>query len=229
MLTANAAFDEKELPVGRIFAASHSGSMIGSLLSRGKARGIGFAGPRLGRQRGRSVARRDLRGDARRSRHRRLHAVPRDHAPRRRAAPLRDRRRRARQAGRSPTSSAARRPRASLRYRIPARSRARTTSPTPSSPIAGSRAVETLDGLIEGAAAADARAGRATTRPSRSVGVVTTTGGGATMVVDPLGDARPRDRAAERRDAGAASGRRHRREAGAARRPHHSPAPATTS
>ena len=44
MLTANAAFDEKELPAGRIFAASHSGSMIGSLLSRGKARGLGFAG-----------------------------------------------------------------------------------------------------------------------------------------------------------------------------------------
>ena len=44
MLTANAAFDEKDLPAGRIFAASHSGSMIGSLLSRGKARGIGFAG-----------------------------------------------------------------------------------------------------------------------------------------------------------------------------------------
>ena len=43
-LTANAAFDEKDLPVGRIFAASHSGSMIGTLLSRGKARGIGFAG-----------------------------------------------------------------------------------------------------------------------------------------------------------------------------------------
>ena len=44
MLTANAAFDEKDLPVGRIFAASHSGSMIGALLTRGKARGIGFAG-----------------------------------------------------------------------------------------------------------------------------------------------------------------------------------------
>jgi acetate---CoA ligase (ADP-forming) len=44
MLTANAAFDETELPAGRIFAASHSGSMIGSLLSRGKARGLGFAG-----------------------------------------------------------------------------------------------------------------------------------------------------------------------------------------
>ncbi len=43
-LTANAAFDEPGLPVGRIFAASHSGGMIGTLLSRGKARGIGFAG-----------------------------------------------------------------------------------------------------------------------------------------------------------------------------------------
>src|SRR4030095_11466623 len=43
-LTANAAFDEPDLPVGRIFAASHSGGMIGTLLSRGKARGIGFAG-----------------------------------------------------------------------------------------------------------------------------------------------------------------------------------------
>jgi acyl-CoA synthetase (NDP forming) len=43
-LTANAAFEEKDLPVGRIFAASHSGSMIGALVSRGKARGVGFAG-----------------------------------------------------------------------------------------------------------------------------------------------------------------------------------------
>jgi acyl-CoA synthetase (NDP forming) len=43
LLTANAAFDEPDLPVGRIFAASHSGGMIGTLLSRGKASGIGFA------------------------------------------------------------------------------------------------------------------------------------------------------------------------------------------
>jgi acyl-CoA synthetase (NDP forming) len=43
-LTANAAFDEPDLPVGRIFAASHSGGMIGTFLSRGKARGIGYAG-----------------------------------------------------------------------------------------------------------------------------------------------------------------------------------------
>jgi acyl-CoA synthetase (NDP forming) len=44
LLTANAAFAEPDLPVGKIFAASHSGSLIGALVSRGKARGIGFAG-----------------------------------------------------------------------------------------------------------------------------------------------------------------------------------------
>ena len=35
MLTANAACDERDLAAGRIFAASHSGSLIGALLSRG--------------------------------------------------------------------------------------------------------------------------------------------------------------------------------------------------
>ncbi|CAG9260111.1 acyl-CoA synthetase (NDP forming) [Paraburkholderia unamae] len=43
-LTANAAFAEPDLPVGGVFVASHSGSMIGGLLSRGKAKGVGFAG-----------------------------------------------------------------------------------------------------------------------------------------------------------------------------------------
>ncbi|ALP68570.1 acetate--CoA ligase family protein [Paraburkholderia caribensis] len=43
-LTANAAFAEPNLPAGGLFVASHSGSMIGALVSRGKARGIGFAG-----------------------------------------------------------------------------------------------------------------------------------------------------------------------------------------
>ena len=43
-LTANAAFAEAELPRGGLFVASQSGSMIGAMLSRGKARGVGFAG-----------------------------------------------------------------------------------------------------------------------------------------------------------------------------------------
>lgn len=44
VLTANAAFAEPDIPVGKVFVASHSGSMIGALVSRGKARGVGFAG-----------------------------------------------------------------------------------------------------------------------------------------------------------------------------------------
>lgn len=44
VLTANAAFAEPDLPLGKVFVASHSGSMIGALVSRGKARGLGFAG-----------------------------------------------------------------------------------------------------------------------------------------------------------------------------------------
>ncbi|MDX8356426.1 acetate--CoA ligase family protein [Sphingopyxis terrae] len=43
-LTANAAFAEPELPKGSLFVASHSGSMIGAILSRGIARNMGFAG-----------------------------------------------------------------------------------------------------------------------------------------------------------------------------------------
>lgn len=42
VLTANAAFAEPDLPLGGIFCASHSGSLIGALTSRGKSRGIGF-------------------------------------------------------------------------------------------------------------------------------------------------------------------------------------------
>ena len=44
VLTANAAFAEPDLPAGGLFVGSHSGSLIGALVSRGKARGVGFAG-----------------------------------------------------------------------------------------------------------------------------------------------------------------------------------------
>ncbi len=43
-LTANAAFAEPDIPQGSVFVASHSGSVIGALVSRGKAMGVGFAG-----------------------------------------------------------------------------------------------------------------------------------------------------------------------------------------
>lgn len=42
-LTGNAVFAEPDLPVGGTFVVSQSGSMIGSLVSRGKARGVGFS------------------------------------------------------------------------------------------------------------------------------------------------------------------------------------------
>jgi acyl-CoA synthetase (NDP forming) len=43
-LTANAAFAEADVPRGGVFVGSHSGSLIGALVSRGKRKGIGFAG-----------------------------------------------------------------------------------------------------------------------------------------------------------------------------------------
>lgn len=44
LLTGNAAFGEPETPTGGIFVASQSGSIIGALVSRARGRGIGFAG-----------------------------------------------------------------------------------------------------------------------------------------------------------------------------------------
>lgn len=44
MLTGNAAFGEPDTPKGGIFVASQSGSVIGALVSRARGRGIGFAG-----------------------------------------------------------------------------------------------------------------------------------------------------------------------------------------
>ena len=129
MLTANAAFDEAELPVGRIFVASHTGSLIGSLLTRGKARGIGFAGLvsvgnevdlSLGEICAATLDDPGIDGYL-------LFLETMRHA----AACGASRSRRPNAASRSsPTSSAARRRRASSRSPTPARSRARTTSPT---------------------------------------------------------------------------------------------------
>jgi acyl-CoA synthetase (NDP forming) len=42
-LTTNAAFEAESLPAGRVALVSQSGSMIGALLSRGAARGLGFS------------------------------------------------------------------------------------------------------------------------------------------------------------------------------------------
>lgn len=44
LLTGNAAFGEPDIPTGGIFVASQSGSVIGALVSRARGRGIGFSG-----------------------------------------------------------------------------------------------------------------------------------------------------------------------------------------
>ncbi|MDF3311465.1 acetate--CoA ligase family protein [Rhodococcus sp. T2V] len=44
LLTGNAAFGEPDTPCGGVFVASQSGSVIGALVSRARGRGVGFAG-----------------------------------------------------------------------------------------------------------------------------------------------------------------------------------------
>jgi acyl-CoA synthetase (NDP forming) len=185
MLTANAAFDEHPLPAGRIFAASHSGGMIGALLSRGGARGIGFAGLvsvgnevdlSLGEICAATLDDPAIEGYM-------LFLESLRHADALRAFAL----------------AAAQRNKPILAYKLGRSSEARELAVSHTGALAGEddvaqaflvdcgiARVDTLDGLIEGLpllarvpmAAGDAR------RPR--VGVVTTTAGGATMVVDPL-------------------------------------------
>ena len=184
-LTANAAFDEPDLPVGRIFAASHSGGMIGTFLSRGKARGIHFAGlVSVGNEVDLSI------GEI-------CHATLDDPGidgyvlfleTMRKAETLR-----------AFALEAAKRHKPVLAYKLGRSAAARELAVSHTGALAGEddiagmflaecgiARVDTLEGLIEGfpllaRVPAPARGGR---RPS--VAVVTTTAGGATMVVDPL-------------------------------------------
>ena len=149
-LTANAAFDEPDLPVGRIFAASHSRRHDRHVPVARQGARHRLRRPRLGRQRGRSVDRRDLRGDARRSRHRRLRAVPRNHAQgARRCAPSR--------------CEAAERGKPILAYKLGRSAAARELAVSHTGALAGEddiadmflaecgiARVDTLEGLIEG-------------------------------------------------------------------------------
>jgi acetate---CoA ligase (ADP-forming) len=184
MMTANAAFDEKELPVGRIFAASHSGSLIGALLTRGKARGIGFAGlVSVGNEVDLSL------GD--------ICAATLDdpgidgymlfletmrHADSLRRFAL----------------AAAERSKPVLAYKLGRSAAARELAVSHTGALAGEddvadvflkscgiARVDTFDALIEGLPLL-ARVPVSLHGGSRRVGVVTTTAGGATMVVDPL-------------------------------------------
>ena len=185
MLTANAAFDEPDLPAGRTFAASHSGSLIGALLSRGKARGIGFAGLvsvgnevdlSLGEICATTLDDPGIDGYM-------LFLETMRHAEALRRFAL----------------AAAERGKPIIAYKLGRSAAARELAVSHTGALAGEddvadvfltacgiARVDTLDGLIEGLPLL-ARVPVATARRARKrVGVVTTTAGGATMVVDPL-------------------------------------------
>jgi len=184
MLTANAAFDEKDFPLGRIFAASHSGSMIGALMSRGKARGTGFAGfvsvgnevdLSLGEICAATLDDPEIDGYM-------LFLETMRHADTLRRF----------------AHSAAERGKPIIAYKLGRSDAARELAVSHTGALAGEddiadqflkscgiARVDTLEGLIEGLPLLSrvpvaARGGR------KRVGVVTTTAGGATMVVDPL-------------------------------------------
>src|SRR5262252_7546253 len=184
LLTANAAFDEPDLPVGRIFAASHSGGMIGTFLSRGKACGIGFAGLvsvgneldlSLGEICSATLDDPGIDGYM-------LFLETMRHADALRRFAL----------------AAAERGKPVLAYKLGRSAAARELAVTHTGALAGEddvadvflkscgiARVDTFDALIEGLPLL-ARVPVAARGAARRVGVVTTTAGGATMVVDPL-------------------------------------------
>jgi acetate---CoA ligase (ADP-forming) len=184
LITANAAFDEAELPAGRIFAASHSGSMIGALLSRGKARGIGFAGlVSVGNEIDLSLGEictltlddPDIDG------YMLFLETMRNTAALRRFA-----------------VAAADRDKPILAYKLGRSAAARELAVTHTGALAGEDDVagaflsacgiaraETLEGLLEGLPLLQRIPAASATR-RMAVGVVTTTGGGATTAIDPL-------------------------------------------
>ena len=184
MLTANAAFDEPELPVGRIFAASHSGSLIGAMLTRGKARGIGFAGlVSVGNELDLSL------GD--------ICATTLDDPGIDGYILFLETLRNAQALQRFALAAAAR-GKPILAYKLGRSAAARELAVSHTGALAGEddvadeflkacgiARVDTFDALIEGLPLL-ARVPVTTVRAPRRVGVLTTTAGGATMVVDPL-------------------------------------------
>src|SRR5499426_2832226 len=183
MLTANAAFDEKDFPLGRTFAASHSGSLIGALLTRGKARGIGFAGlVSVGNEVDLSL------GD--------ICAATLDDPGIDGYMLFLETMRHA-EALRRFALAAAQRNKPIIAYKLGRSAAARELAVSHTGALAGEddvadvflkscgiARVDTFDGLIEGLpllARVPATAGG-----RNRVGVVTTTAGGATMVIDPL-------------------------------------------
>jgi acyl-CoA synthetase (NDP forming) len=185
MLTANAALDERQLPAGRIFVASHSGTMIGALLSRGKARHIGFAGAvsvgnevdlSLGAICAATLDDPDIDGYL-------LFLETLRHADALRAFAL----------------EAAARGKPVLAYKLGRSATARELAATHTGALAGEddvanvflaacgiARVETFEALIEALPLVGRVPARARETRPPAVAVVTTTAGGATTVVDPL-------------------------------------------
>jgi acyl-CoA synthetase (NDP forming) len=184
-LTANAAFDEPGLPVGRIFAASHSGGMIGTFLSRGKTRGLAFAGLvsvgnevdlSLGEICRSTLDDSGIEGYV-------LFLETLRHAPALREFAL----------------EAAVRGKPILAYKLGRSAAARELSVSHTGALAGEddvadiflaecgiARVDTLEGLIEGFPLLKRVPAQPRGSKPRAVAVITTTAGGATMVVDPL-------------------------------------------
>jgi len=184
-LTANAAFAETDLPQGGLFVASQSGSMIGALLSRGAVRGIGFSklvsvgaemDLSIGELCGATLDDPDVTGYL-------LFLETIRHA-----ADLREF-----------AAGAAERGKPVLAYKLGKSEMAAQLAASHTGALAGEDdvasafladagivRVHTLEALLEGAPLV-ARTPARTPGKRPSVGVVTTTGGGAAMVVDQLG------------------------------------------
>jgi acyl-CoA synthetase (NDP forming) len=185
LITANAAFDEVNLPVGRIFAASHSGSMIGALLSRGKARGVAFAGlVSVGNEVDLSLGE--------------ICELMLDDSGVEGYLLFLETMRNA-QALRRFALSAAARGKPVLAYKLGRSAVARELAVSHTGALAGEddvasafladcgiARVDTLDALIEGLPLLARVPAAKSRQPRRAVGVVTTTGGGATTAIDPL-------------------------------------------
>ena len=185
MLTANAALDTQDLPVGRIFAASHSGSLIGALLTRGKARGVGFAGlVSVGNEVDLSLGE--------------ICAATLDDPGIDGYMLFLETMRHADALQRFAVAAAAR-GKPILAYKLGRSAAARELAVSHTGALAGEddvanaflcacgiARVDTLDGLIEGLPLLARVPAAARGGARKAVGVVTTTAGGATMVIDPL-------------------------------------------
>ena len=186
MLTANAAFAEPDIPVGRIFFASHSGTMIGALMSRGKAKG-----DRLCRASSRSATRSTCRSAR--------SAPARSMIPTSTATCCSSKSIRNAAALREFALGAAARGKPVVAYKLGRSSAARELAVTHTGALAGEddvasafladcgiARVESLEGLLEALPLVRRTPIRPVGARKPTVAVLTTTAGGAIMVVDPL-------------------------------------------